>query len=138
MYYFDYDSDYFERFFFFFYLLRDLSLSFLVAILNRSVPFLLRGSFLSSGLQPKQPQILHPDVGSLVLRTSSGTWHKQDLLDLENAFMHLRQHPLRASNYMLSLSLSLRCLLVFYPGLYSGSSPLLIKSSLEHPMHPQV
>jgi len=92
--------------------------------------------FLSSGLQPTQPQILQPVVESLVLRTSSGTWQMQDLPDLEKAFMQLLQHPFLASNlssfFLVSFSFFLSS------GWYSGSSPLEIKSSLEHPTHPQV
>jgi hypothetical protein len=92
---------------------------------------------LSSGLQPKHPHILHPEEGNFVLRTSSGTWHKQDLFDFEKAFIHLRQHPLRASNSVPYLSLSFLTFF-FSPGLYSGSSPRLMKSSLEQPTHAHV
>lgn len=103
--------------------------------IERWVLLRCRGSFLSSGLQPKQPQILQPDDGSLVFRTSSGTWHKHDLFDFENAFIHFLQQPFLASNYTCSFSFFT---FFFSPGLYSGSSPRLIKSSLEHPLHPQV
>lgn len=115
-----------------------LSLSLLLrGWFNLHIPLLLRGSFLSSGLQPKHPHILHPLEGNFVFLTSSGTWHKHDLFDFEKAFIHFRQHPLRASKSATSLSrLFIRFCLS--PGLYSGSSPLLMKSYLEQPLQPQV
>ena len=58
--------------------------------------FLFFGSFLSSGLQPKHPQILHPVEGNFVFLTSSGTWQRHDLFDFENAFIHFLQHPFLA------------------------------------------
>ena len=51
--------------------------------------------------------------------------------------MHFLQHPFRASNSASSLSF-FDLWWYFSPGLYSGSSPLLIKSSFEQPMHPHV
>jgi hypothetical protein len=81
-------------------------------------------------------QILQPSMGNLVLRTYLGTWHRHDFPVFEKAFMHLRQQPFLGSNFSSfywdcrSTSLAL--------GLYTGSSPLLKKSSIEHPLHPHV
>lgn len=117
--------------FFFLSRLRDLSLR--AVYINKFVHFLYLAYFLSSGLQPKHPQILQPDDGSLVFLTLYGTWHRHDLLFLENAFMQFLQQPFRASNSDVSF-----LIFFFYPGWYSGSSPRLIKSSLEHPLQPHV
>ena len=99
---------------------------------TENILFLCFGSFLSSGLHPKQPHILHPVEGSFVFLTSSGTWHKHDLFDFEKAFIHFLQQPFLASKFYSFF------LAYFYSGLNSGSSPLLIKSSFEHPEHPHV
>ena len=49
--------------------------------------------------------------------------------------MQFLQHPFLASNYGGYFYLRT---FFFSPGWYSGSYPLLIKSSLEHPLHPHV
>ena len=103
--------------------------------LEKTVLLRYFGSFLSSGLHPKQPHILQPVRGSLVFRTSSGTWQRHDLFDFEKAFMHFRQHPFLASKFS---SFSFIFFEYFSYGLNSGSSPRLMKSSLEQPLQPQV
>lgn len=82
--------------------------------------------------------ILHPYAGNFVLRTYFGTWQRHDFPNFEKAFMHLRQQPFLPSNFYSSiLSYNLRSD-SFDLGLYSGSYPRCKKSSIEHPLHPQV
>lgn len=53
---------------------------------------------ISIGLQPLQLQNLHPFGGKVALRWAFGTQQRQDLPDLENAFIHSMQHPFFMTN----------------------------------------
>ena len=53
---------------------------------------------ISIGLQPLQLQNLHPLGGRVALLWAFGTWQRQDLPDLEKAFIHSIQHPFFITN----------------------------------------